>query len=172
MNNKGFTIVEVLISLMIITVGMLAVLVLFSQNVHARAYTKNKLIASMLAQEGVELVRNIRDQNWKDAQPWNTGSGAGNADDILQDLDFTVDYVNGVIDIGGIANAQLYINSDGFYEHTVTATSTPFYRLMVVSLHDLDGGGDDAIKLTSTVRWDQGNNTHDYVVTTMLFDWK
>lgn len=178
MNKKGFTIVEILIAFSVMTVGLLAVLALFTQNIQARSYIKNKLIASMLAQEGIELVRNIRDDNWHNTiKDWDIGSGLGMVDDIIQsgnNRSYTIDYDNGIDgSIDNLSNARLYINNDGFYDHTVSATSTEFFRLIKVIPIDMDFNSNfDNFQLKSIVRWSQNGRTHDYTITTMLSDWK
>jgi type II secretory pathway pseudopilin PulG len=81
--NKSFTILEVLVAISIFTVGILAVWTLVQQPL---AFSKNlsqKLIAVYLAQEGLEIVRNIRDTNllnkcYKNFNiNWNDGLGEG-----------------------------------------------------------------------------------------------
>ncbi|MDO8667516.1 MAG: hypothetical protein Q7K35_00250 [bacterium] len=63
-NNRGISIVEVIVATMIITMGMIGVSSLVIQNIQVQYINKNVLIASGLAQEGLELVRNTRDLNW------------------------------------------------------------------------------------------------------------
>jgi prepilin-type N-terminal cleavage/methylation domain-containing protein len=62
--EKGFTIIEVIIAIFILTVGVLGA---FSAIQMIAAFTSNvssRLAAVYLAQEGIENVRNIRDSNW------------------------------------------------------------------------------------------------------------
>ncbi|NCQ16134.1 hypothetical protein GW814_00575, partial [Candidatus Falkowbacteria bacterium] len=63
-NNQGISILEVIVAILIITIGMIGVMSLVIQNVEAQYINKNILIASGLAQEGLELARNTRDLNW------------------------------------------------------------------------------------------------------------
>lgn len=63
-HENGFTLLEVLIAIFLITLGMGAVFVVIQQTVFFTSTSFNKLIASQLAQGGIELVRNIRDSNW------------------------------------------------------------------------------------------------------------
>lgn len=173
-NKSGFSIIEVVIALGIITVGMFGMLLLFVQNMQVRNYTKNKLVASMLAQEGIELVRNIRDQNWIDSavNSWNYGAGAGTASDIIQDGDYRVDYINGISDVDGISNGLLYKNG-GFYDHNNAGAATIFSRLIEVEENDIDGDlTNESLKLKSTVQWVQNGKTYDYVIDSMIFNWE
>ena len=55
---------EVMIAIFFLTSGIIASFTLISYTVSSMRYSSNKLIAAYLAQEGIELVRNIRDTNW------------------------------------------------------------------------------------------------------------
>jgi len=68
-NNKnlganGFTLVEVLLSVTILTIGIIGSISLIGYNVNAVTHSVNRLMASNLAQDGFELVRGVRDTNW------------------------------------------------------------------------------------------------------------
>jgi prepilin-type N-terminal cleavage/methylation domain-containing protein len=63
-NEKGFSLLEVIFAMAIIASGIISILSLFSYNLKAETNNKNKLIATYLAQEGIEVVRQIRDNIW------------------------------------------------------------------------------------------------------------
>lgn len=63
-NSKGFTLIEVLVVVFIFGVALTAVSFMLSTNVRSAEEIKNNFIASGLAQEGMEVVRNIRDRDW------------------------------------------------------------------------------------------------------------
>ena len=62
--NKGFSLLEVIFSIGIITVGVVSILTLFNYNLKNEINNKNKLIAIYLAQESIEVVRQVRDNIW------------------------------------------------------------------------------------------------------------
>jgi type II secretory pathway pseudopilin PulG len=62
--NSGFSLLEVIFSIGIITVGVISILTLFNYNLKAEINNKNKLIAIYLAQESIEVVRQQRDNIW------------------------------------------------------------------------------------------------------------
>jgi len=65
---------EAIAAIFVITAGLVGVLSLVSQTIASSTFSKDKLIAAYLAQEGIEIVRNIRDTNWiQNAPSWNTG---------------------------------------------------------------------------------------------------
>jgi len=189
-NNSGISIVEVVVAIMIITVGMVGVLSLVIQNVEAQYINKNVLMASGLAQEGLELVRNVRDLNWlTPGNVWNQGlvgdgtytidyGGSGNkiciggSDDgysCTQDSNCDSNVcrpINMAINSIDEAGARLYVDSNGLYAHTTTATPTNFYRLITVA------DNTDYLDVKCTIRWKDGTQNHNYTAETYLYDWR
>jgi len=62
--SSGFTLVEVLLSVTILTIGIIGSISLIGYNINAVTHSVNRLMASNLAQDGFELVRGVRDTNW------------------------------------------------------------------------------------------------------------
>jgi hypothetical protein len=125
-----------------------------------QSVNRDYLIASMLAQEGLELVRNIRDSNW-------FTSGANWDDGIRGDGTFSMAYnsvpdfsVNLINDPG----ANLKINN-GFYEYN-NGVDTKFYRLLTTTLNG------DALTVNCNVEWSERGRVHNYIAETMLYNWK
>ena len=73
--NKGFTIIEVLITILILTTGGLAAYSMVQQIVFSTFASSYRLTAAYLAKEGIETVRNMRDTNWLDPTnpSWSEG---------------------------------------------------------------------------------------------------
>ena len=166
-NNAGISLIEIVVAITIITVGMIGVISLVVQNARAQYINKNVLIASGLAQEGLELARNIRDNNWlTPGNSWKTGAAPGSASDLVQDGDYRIDYNRDIIDVDDINAARLYINGAGFYTHAVTATPTNFYRLITVT----DTG--DYLDISAAILWLDGTQQHNYGARTYLYDWR
>ena len=63
-SRKGETLVEVLVALVLLVVGALGALRLLGLAEISNQITKERVIATNLAREGLEAVRNIRDTNW------------------------------------------------------------------------------------------------------------
>jgi type II secretory pathway pseudopilin PulG len=164
-DNSGISILEVVVAMMIITMGMVGVLSLVIQNVEAQYINKNVLIASGLAQEGLELVRNIRDLNWlTPGNVWNQN--------IVGDGTYTMDY-GGLVSIKMAVNfideagARLYVDSNGFYMHVSSGnTPTNFYRLITVV------NNTDYLDVKCTIRWKDGTQNHNYTAETYLYNWR
>lgn len=59
--NSGFTIVETIVALFIFSVSITAMMGVLARGIQNTNYAKNKLTATYLAQEGIEHIRNLRD---------------------------------------------------------------------------------------------------------------
>lgn len=162
-NNIGISILEVVVAIMIIAMGLVGVLSLVIQNIKAQYINKNVLIASGLAGEGLELVRNVRDLNWLTVGNWKK--------DLVGDGTYAIDYggrasINKAVDLIDEAGARLYVDGNGFYAHTATAAATNFYRLITA----VDQG--NYLDIKCSVRWKEGTQNHDYTAETYLYDWR
>ena len=80
--QKAFTLVEVLVAISVLIIGMLSGFVLVTRALYNVAVIKDRLTASFLAQEGIELTRQIRDSNFLrilngESINWNNGLSDG-----------------------------------------------------------------------------------------------
>jgi len=62
--TRGALLIEILIGFFILTLGITATASLVNAALHANQNHKHRLIAVNLAQEGIEVMHNIRDTNW------------------------------------------------------------------------------------------------------------
>lgn len=77
---RGFTLLETIVSIGILTTGILSIVGLMSYNISQATLLKNRVIATSLAQEGIEIMRNIRDTNWlqnKSFNDWDKDTSSG-----------------------------------------------------------------------------------------------
>lgn len=68
--KKGFSLIETIIAISIFTIVITGPLTLSSRSLKAASAAKNNFIASMLAQEGIELIRSYRINNVLQGQTW------------------------------------------------------------------------------------------------------
>ena len=62
--KKGFTLLEVIVAILVVIVGVLAAYTVTQKIIFYTYRSSSRLTAAYLAQEGIEIVRNIRDTNW------------------------------------------------------------------------------------------------------------
>ncbi len=71
--QKGFTLLELMITIAVISIGMIGIFGMIQRTMQSAEDLKSRLITAYLAQEGIELVRNIRDTNWFEGKDWDDG---------------------------------------------------------------------------------------------------
>mgnify|MGYP001617296435 CR=1 FL=1 len=62
-SGAGFTLIEAMVSISILLVGVTGAMTLASNSIATASYTRNKLTASLLAQEAIEAIQARRDSN-------------------------------------------------------------------------------------------------------------
>jgi len=63
--QAGFTILEVIVAGMVLSIGLLATVSVANRSVTTSTDNQRRIEALNLARQGLELVRNIRDTNWQ-----------------------------------------------------------------------------------------------------------
>ena len=66
-NKNGFTLLEVIVAIFVITIGVIGVISVVQRTAAFTSISSSRLQAAYLAQEGIEIARNIRDGNWLEA---------------------------------------------------------------------------------------------------------
>ncbi len=140
--KKGFSLVEVLISLFVLTAGITAISMLMTNTIKISVLAKNQVIAAGLVQEGIELVRNLKDNN----AAVFVANITVNDDDYRIDKDSTL-----AIFLATSAmtdpDKKLFISGSGYYDHNSGGTATKFYRKIRVVVNAND------FEVTSLVGW-------------------
>ena len=75
--NKGQAVVEALVAITIAVVGLLGIFELLSRSLSLNKVVSDQYAASNLATEGIEVVKNLIDNNMLQALPWNNGISNG-----------------------------------------------------------------------------------------------
>lgn len=156
----AFTLIEVLVVLFIVSFGLVGILSLIVQNIQSQNYNKNGLVAYQLAQEGNELIRRVRDSNWKAGVKFDTG---------LEDDNYIMDYQDSlpVHYSGNVAQLKLKKDQAGFYVHdSGLTTDSNFSRLIRTS--SLNG---NALRINSVVTWTDKDKYYSYNLESLLYDW-
>jgi hypothetical protein len=162
--NKGFTLMEAIVAIFVITTGLVGVLSLVSQTISASTFSKDKLIAAYLAQEGIEIVRNIRDTNWLQSLSWNNGLGAGEYEAAYQDSSLTscpsiCDYDH---------NLRFLKIDGGFYGYPLSGTETKFKRKITIGAGPIA----DSMNVKVEVFWQEKGVQHKVEAQENLYNWK
>lgn len=181
---------EVIVAFGIMVMGIVAVLILTSYNITASGYAEKRLIASNLAREALEVVRNERDSNWLAGNDWDNG--------LPHDINKTVYYkivslnkdrfASGIleydlVDASEIStcgdDCKLYVQASTF-SHDSDGTFSGFYRnveIRDICAADLENPGNCVTRVGVTViaktMWRAPNGDMRIVaIEDRLFDWR
>jgi hypothetical protein len=142
-NKGGFSLLESILSIFLVSMGLVVSIKLLTLGVSQSMKNRDQFIASLLAQEGVELVRNMRDNTWVDNIP-DTGSfyyfPANYRERCITDINNI-----GIIDSSsgrcGGPDMQLFLKN-GYYVDSINAnpkTATKYYRRIKFSYCNSSG---------------------------------
>jgi len=169
--KAGFTLVEIITVLFVVSLGLVGILALITQNIQSQSYNKNNLIAYQLAQEGIELIRQVRDSNWKVVPGVSFNTNLAPEPDVT--YQYYMDYLDSAPHDASSDTTTLTVlkqDSQGFYSHHSSSDSVPsgFSRLITVQ-ENSDG---TYLQVISRVFWSDHNHKYNYDLETRLYDWK
>lgn len=139
--QKGFSIIEVTLSAFILIVGLVATVSLMAGSISHSTDSRNQIIAAQLAQEGIELINNIRDNNWA------SGRDAFNLLTFPANGDCVVNY-NGASCVA--ADYKLYYKNNFYVHDSSGSAATRFQRKITVANDPIDAANK---RITSMVIW-------------------
>jgi len=161
--SRGFTIIELIITIFILSIAIVGIYSAFSMMVILTANASDRLTAAYLAQEGIEIVRNIRDTNWINSSytetVWIQGLEACTSDIGGCQADYrTMGTDSSPLSPYGDGNSTSnYLKIDdanGFYSYDL-GKKTKFRRQILISfVSDIDY----IAKVTVNVFWDEKPN--------------
>lgn len=154
--QRGFTLVETLVALVILTMALIPLLQLSSGATKSSETIRDNLLAAGLAQEGVEVIHAIRDANWFNSRAFDAG---------LADGTYQVEWNStSPLSLGG--NPVLNLNN-GLYTYS-GGVATKFKRNITIT--KVNAG---ELKVVSTVTWvSQTQAARSLSAEDHLFNWK
>ena len=193
-NISWFSIIEVMIAIFIFAMTMASIFMVISSSINLNNLNKNSLIASNLAREWIEIVRNIRDTNYKTYHKYNWLANAENEFGIdnffkiwsyykiennYQDnkynfkIDEIIDFAEWKSEINWkMQNYKLYLDTENRYTYeSYWNNNTIFYRYIYFDnlIDDNWNIIDNAMKLKSKVIW-YSKWYHDFEIETIITD--
>jgi len=164
--QKGLSLIGILAAIFITSMGLVAALALANMSVKGAALGEMRLIASGLAQEGIEIVRDTRraNSNWIDWE-WYGGGGTRSTS---TDYYFTVQYDDeSLTSISGPGTSlPLKIDSNGFYQYD-SGTDGPFYREITLTKESFE-----QTKVIVEISWQLKGRDYTLIAEDHLWKWK
>ena len=154
--KDGFTLIETIVAVGVILIGLVSALTLITNSLFYVSNISDRLIAANLTAEGLEVVKNIRDNNWLQSLSWNNGLANG---------DYQVSYNStALLPYSGIP--LLLDSGSGIYSYA-SGSASPYTRR--ISISNLSGY---EIRVISTITWQRRGVTYSNSAENHLFNWK
>ncbi len=148
--KKAFSTAEVLLAMFVLSVGLITVLALVSKSLRSSLASRDMIIAVELAQEGVELIRNVRDNDF--AAGNNGFSGFSSNKYCYRDFNDTLVGLDCDPVMGSPSRYYLQYRN-GLYEHVSPPSAERFSRFIYV---DYNSSRNDAL-VRSFVYWGEAS---------------
>ena len=160
MKKRGFTLLEVILAIFVIMVGIAGTLGIIQQGISYTQLSSSRLAANYLAQEGIEIVRNIRDANWLKMRTnsgitWSDGIPSGDWEADYKTQNLTRSY----------AGTYLNIDSSGFYSYS-SGSPTKFKRKITIAKDT------DILKISVQVEWQERGRDNQVTAQENLYNWR
>lgn len=166
--SKGTILVEVIIAISIMIVGLMAILRLLSNSISLNKVVSNQLVATYLAEEGIEVAKNILDSNtikigagndpqFNNSNQWNRDFTPG---------DYEIDYQSQSLE-SNQNRFLLFDSNTGRYGYI--DGSPTFFRRRI----DIDRIGNDELRIAVNVNWiARGGGISSVVLEDHFFNWR
>ena len=176
--NKGFTLVETLVAVSIFSLSIITTMSVLGSGISDTGYAKKKMVAGYLAQEGIEYIRNMRDnyvlytdttgndwETFKNAisECGNAGGGSGNTKNCYFDDENLIQPCGNDL----CSNHLLYDSGTGKYNY-LSGVDSGFIRSIQARY---PSGPNDDIKINSIISWTQPSGSFSVEFSENLFNW-
>lgn len=171
----GFTLLEALFAIFVIAVGLTGGISAILQLLNLSLFSSSKLTAAYLAQEGIEIVRNIRDTNWLEAgtnpsNPWDEGLNIGSNCLGGCIVDYNHSYDSGDLldpDLPAFTGQFLRADSSGFYSYNgPIETQTKFQRKITIT------PAADFLNVKVDIFWSEKGKPYNFSAQENLYNWR
>lgn len=153
--GNAFSTGEVLLAMFVLSIGLVTVVALVSKSLKHSLFSRDVIIAAELAQEGVELVRNIRDNDFAAGNDgFDTSRSFKNNEKYCRaDFNDPADSLDcDRTDSPRRSPSRYYLQyQDDFYGH-YSSTKERFSRFLYVD-YDTPGAGNKNALVRSFVYW-------------------
>ena len=72
-NQQGITLIETMVAITVLIIGLVGAVILATYSIRVTEDSKHEMTGVNLAREGIEVIRNVRDSNWRDGTDWYDG---------------------------------------------------------------------------------------------------
>lgn len=164
--SRGFTLVETLVAISILMVAVASPLTITQKGLASAIYAKDQIIASYLAQDAIEYLRNISDNNVASgaSSDWLLGIANNCASSCKID---TRGGSNPISPCSGETCRLLYDDSNHIYSYQ-SGTNSEFTRSVTVT----EGPGTNEALIKVKISWSSKNKPRSLDFYTRIYNWR
>jgi type II secretory pathway pseudopilin PulG len=188
-SRKGQTLIEALVALTVLTIGFVGIVTLLAKSFQLNRITSEDTQATYLAEEGVELVKNLADHdvyagiagggsgvtNWGASFP---PAGSFCANNCYYEIDYKTTSISPSVVFPSAQSTPLEIGPENgsadadMYAYTIAGgTPTDFVRNIKVSRVSTGPGNTFALQVISSVSWSSGIFSDTVSVEDYFYAW-
>ncbi|MEK7121027.1 MAG: prepilin-type N-terminal cleavage/methylation domain-containing protein [Patescibacteria group bacterium] len=161
--RTGLTLIETLVAISVLMVAVSGALSLSYKSLSSASFAKDQITAYYLAQDGMESIKNIRDENLLRGRNWMVGlSGTchNNNKCKVDPIDLTVSSCSQTCE------PLRFDEESGLYGYSSSWPESIYIREI-----SLIKTTDDEELLVVEIRWRSGGIDKSFVVKETIFDW-
>ena len=163
-NLRAFTLLETLVAVAVLLMALLGPFSIAQQSLRSAYYARDQVTAFYLAQEGIEFVRAIRDQNYLSGNEWLSGF-----DTTCTNTPCVVDFPNFTYTAcpAGVCPPVRMSAAGGLYNHESGEVS-PFTRQVTLTASDTNPS---LVIVSVTISWKSAGVSRIFTLEERLFNW-
>lgn len=161
---SAFTLLETLVAVAVLLMALLGPFAIAQQSLRSAYYARDQVTAFYLAQEGVEFVRAIRDENYLSGNPW-----LETFDTVCTNTPCMVDFPNFTFEQcqGGVCQPLKVSTVGSLYNHA-TGDPSPFTRQVMLTASPTNPA---LVIVSVTISWQSAGVPRVFTLQERLFDW-
>jgi len=155
--QNGQVLIEAIVAISVATIALLGILGLVSRSLTVNNQIGEKLVASYLSAEGIEVVKNIIDTNHTNGNPWDNG---------IQDGSYEVTHSSTDLNVTAPGIPTLLTFENGMYGYNNSGKETIYSR--VITIKKLA----DSVKVESNVSWKSSSGDQSIILEDYFYNWR